>query len=294
MAALSGLLLVLGQNGQLARALAEAEPAGFDRVVCAGRDRADLSVPGAAARLIQQLAPRAVINAAAWTDVDAAEAEESAAFRINAEAAGEAADAARRASARFVQVSTDYVFGGDARRGPFTEDAEPAPVNAYGRTKLAGEQRVLLAHPDAAVVRTSAVFSGRGADFPSAMWRLALERESIDVVDDQLTGPTYAGDLASALLALAGRRDAAGLFHACGEPHVSWARFAKAAIEISSSVGGPAAEIRPVSSAAFPRPAARPADSRLAGHSLLDAIGLSATSWSAGLLSAFETWRGAG
>ncbi|MCR9129311.1 MAG: dTDP-4-dehydrorhamnose reductase [Alphaproteobacteria bacterium] len=288
---MSGLLLVLGRNGQLARALAEAGPAGFGRVVCAGRAQANLSVPGAAARLIQQLAPRAVINAAAWTAVDAAETEEEAAWRINAEAAGEAAHAARRIGARFIQVSTDYVFGGDDREGPFAEGAEPAPVNAYGRTKLAGEKRVLQAHPEAAVVRTSAVFSGRGADFPSAMWRLAAERDAIDVVDDQLTGPTPAADLADAVLALAGQRDAAGVFHACGEPHVSWARFAEAALAVSAAAGGPDAGIRPVSSAAFPRPAARPADSRLGGRRLTDATGLRPPDWRKGLAAAFETWR---
>jgi len=288
---LSDLLLVLGRSGQLARALAEAGPAGFGRLVCAGRAQADLSVSGEAGRLIQELAPRAVINAAAWTAVDAAEAEEKAAWRINAEAAGEAAEAARRVGARFIQVSTDYVFGGDDRTGPFAEDAEPAPVNAYGRTKLAGEQRVLQAHPEAAVVRTSAVFSGRGADFPSAMWALAAEREAIDVVDDQLTGPTPAADLADALLALAANPDAAGVFHVCGEPHVSWARFAEAALSVSAQAGGPHAGIGPVSSAAFPRPAARPADSRLGGRRFLDATGLRPPDWRVSLRAAFEIWR---
>lgn len=287
-----GTLLILGRSGQLAQALSEAAAGRYDPVVSAGRSEADLAAEGAAARLIADLAPDAVINTAAWTAVDAAEDQEGAAFRINAVAAGEAAEAARRAGARFIQVSTDYVFGGDDRSGPFEEDAAPAPVNAYGRTKLAGERLVLEADPDAAIVRTSALFSGRGADFPSAMWRMACERDRIDVVDDQLTGPTYAGDLASVLLALADQRDAAGLFHACGEPHVSWAQFAEAALAVSACAGGPGANLRPVRSAAFERRAERPADSRLGGRRLLEATGFSPSNWRQGLAAAFEEWRG--
>lgn len=288
---MSGRLLVLGRTGQLARALADASAVRFEETICAGRERADLSVPGDAARLVAALAPDTVINAAAWTAVDAAEADEDAAWRINAQAAGEVAEAARKIGARFIQVSTDYVFGGDGRRGPFSEDAEPAPANAYGRTKRAGEELVLQAHPEAAVVRTSAVFSGRGADFPSAMWRLAGEHPHIDVVDDQLTGPTHAGDLAEALLTLSAVKGAAGVFHFSGEPHVSWAQFAVSALAISTACGGPDADIRPVNSALFPRPAARPADSRLGGRRLAEAAGLEPAGWGDGLSAAYDTWR---
>ena len=287
---MAGTLLILGRSGQLAHAL-HAAAAGYDQVICAGRETADLEKPGAAADLIAALAPDAVINAAAFTAVDQAEADEAAAHRINAEAAGEAAEAARKTGARFVQVSTDYVFGGDGRTGPFDEDAQPAPVNAYGRTKLAGERRVLDVHPGAAVVRASAVFSGRGADFPSTMWTLAQTRDVVSVVEDQLTCPTFAGDLAGALLALSQEHDAAGIFHGAGAPFASWADFAAAALSLSAANGGPTARVQPITTRELPRPAPRPADSRLTGSRLEAVTGLAASDWRAALPLALDVWR---
>ena len=283
-------LLILGQCGQLARALRAHAPERFDAVRAAGRADADLAVPGAVSQLIAAWRPDAIINAAAWTAVDEAEACEAEALAVNGRGAGEAAQAAHAIGARFVHVSTDYVFGG-APGGPFAEDAPPAPVNAYGRTKLAGERAVLEACPSACVVRAAGVFSGRGSDFPSAMWRLAQTRTEISVVNDQLTGPTFAGELADRLIALALAPGASGLFHCASGPQLSWAQFAAACFGLSREAGLPAAEVKPVTSGEFPRPAARPADSRLSSTRLESATGLQAPDWRPGLAKALDAWR---
>ncbi len=195
-------LLILGADGQLAQALAaRAGAAGF-QARCAGRAEADLETRGAVSALIEARKPDIVINAAAYTDVDGAERERARAFAINADGAGEAAAAARRTGARFIHVSTDYVF---THSGPHDEAAAPAPVNAYGASKLEGERAVAAAAPEAAIVRACGIFSGRGRDFPSAMWRLAHEPAPIRVVTDQQVSPVHADDLADRLLALARR-----------------------------------------------------------------------------------------
>lgn len=287
-------LLILGRSGQLARALLARAPQFFGEVRAAGRADADLAQPGAVSQLITQWRPDAVINAAAWTAVDDAETREAEALTVNAHGAGEAAQAALKTGARFIHVSTDYVFGGarDLSGGaPFAEDAPPAPLSAYGRTKLAGEHAVMEACPSACVVRAAGVFSGGGSDFPSAMWRLAQTRTEIGVVDDQLTGPTFAGDLAERLIALALAPDASGLFHCASGPQMSWAQFAIACFDLARAVGLPAAQVKPITSGEFPRPAPRPADSRLGSTRLEAATGLPAPDWRPGLAKALDVWR---
>ncbi|MCC5996949.1 MAG: dTDP-4-dehydrorhamnose reductase [Oceanicaulis sp.] len=282
-------LLILGRSGQLARALAAQAAGRFDAVRAAGREDADLARPGSATGLIAEWRPDAVINAAAWTAVDEAETREHEARAVNARGAGEAAAAAPALGARFVLVSTDYVFGG-APGAPFAEDAPPAPVNAYGRTKLQGERAVLAACPGAAVVRAAGVFSGAGSDFPSAMWRLAEARNEIGVVDDQLTGPTFAGDLARRLIALTLLPDAHGVFHCASGPQLSWAAFAEACFDLAREAGAPSARVKPITTADFPRPAARPADARLASTRLEAVTGLPAPDWRTGLSKALDAW----
>jgi dTDP-4-dehydrorhamnose reductase len=162
----------------------------------------------------------------------------------------------------------------------------------YGATKRAGELAVLAADPDAAIVRAAGVFSGGGRDFPSAMWRLAAGGAPIRVVDDQRVTPVFAGDLAVRLLRLAGARDAGGMFHCGGAPDATWFEVARAALALLAASGGPARTPEPVASADFPRPAARPSDSRLAGRRLQAVSGLEPPDWRVGLERALGRWRG--
>lgn len=280
-------MLILGRAGQLARALAAAAPGHGLKAVCAGRESADLARRGEVSHRIETEQPDIVINAAAYTDVDGAESDPERARAINAEGAREAAQAALRAGARFIHVSTDYVFTDD---GPHDEAAQARPANHYGATKLAGEIAVLAAAPDAAVVRTAGVFSGLGRDFPSAMWRLAHRGYPIRVVDDQRVTPVYAGDLADRLLALALTPDASGLFHCGGAPGASWFDVAEIALDRLARAGGPDRTAQPVSSLAFKRPAQRPADTRLCGTRLEVATGLGPPDWRDGLDRALQTY----
>ncbi|MEQ8403781.1 MAG: dTDP-4-dehydrorhamnose reductase [Oceanicaulis sp.] len=284
---MSARLLILGQSGQLARALQAAAPAAGFIAERAGRSRADLAVRGAVGRLIDAHRPEVVINAAAYTDVDRAEAEPDAALAINAGGAGEAAEAAQRAGARLIHVSTDYVFTSD---GPHAEDADPRPANVYGMTKRAGELAVLAAAPGAAVVRAAGTFSGAGGDFPSAMWRLARGEAPIRVVTDQQVTPIFAGDLADRLLALASSRGAAGVFHAPGAPETTWFQMASDALAALAEAGGPRRAPEPITTAQFSRPAARPSDSRLAGARLEAVTGYPPADRRAGLRLALQRW----
>lgn len=253
-------LLVTGRNGQLARSIAEL---GADRpdleIEFAGRPSVDLEQPGSLATAIERSRPDVVVNAAAYTGVDAAETEPDRAMRINAAAAGEGAEAAARIAARFIQLSTDYVFDGRSDR-PYREDDETGPLNVYGASKLAGEEAVLAAFPSATVVRTAWVVSPFGSNFVTTMLRLAGERDEIAVVDDQYGSPTVAADLAGALLDLTHRRDAlpGGVLHLAGDGQASWADVAERVMLASARQGGPSAAIRRIGSADYPTPAARP------------------------------------
>lgn len=286
-------LLILGKNGQLARALTSAAADMFDSVASVGRAQVDMAVPGRVSAQIEAVRPTVVINAAAWTAVDAAETAPDAALQINAHAAGEAAEICGKHAIRFIHVSTDYVFGGDGREGPFCETDTPAPVNVYGQTKLAGERAVANVNASAAIVRTSGVFSGSGSDFPSAMWKLAQTHGRLRVVADQLTTPSPADELAHHILALAAATDASGIFHAAGSPGLSWAEFAEAAMAITAAPDEQVIRVDHITTAQFPRPAKRPGDSRLRSERIQSVTGLGALNWRTGLERAYQNWCGA-
>ncbi|MEM1100889.1 MAG: dTDP-4-dehydrorhamnose reductase [Pseudomonadota bacterium] len=270
-------LLVFGRSGQLATELGLAAP----EATFLGREEADLSDPAACAAAIEAHAPSAVINAAAWTAVDAAETEEAAAHVVNAAAPGAMAAACAARAIPFLHVSTDYVFDG-AGTAPWTEDAPTAPLGAYGRTKLAGEVAIAEAMEGRApwaVLRTSWVVSAHGSNFVKTMLRLGAERDALRVVDDQVGAPTPAADLAAALLVMEGRmrepRPPSGLFHLASAPHVSWAGLAA---HIMERAGLPC-RIEPIPSSEFPTPAARPLNSRLSGARLHAAFGIGPINW---------------
>ncbi len=279
-------ILMFGRTGQVAcEVLRQADADALGRgmeVIALGREGADLSDPGACAAAIAAHRPGAVINAAAWTAVDSAEAEEAAAHVINAQAPGAMARACADLDIPFVHISTDYVFDGSGA-APWRESDPVAPQNAYGRTKLAGERAVTAAGGAHAILRTSWVFSAHGANFVKTMLRLSQTRDALNVVDDQIGGPTPADAIAAACLTIAARlaqdRSGSGLYHFGGQPAVSWAGFARAIFERA----GRDVAVTGIPTTDYPTPAARPLNSRLDCAAVMTAFGITAPDWQAGL-----------
>jgi dTDP-4-dehydrorhamnose reductase len=264
--------LVTGAGGQLGADLRRVLAGGADAVTAL--TRADLDITDAGAVAAAVAGHDLVVNAAAWTDVDGAEADEAAATAVNGTGPAVLAAACAAHGARLIQVSTDYVFAGDADR-PYPEDAPTDPVNAYGRSKLAGERAVRDALPDTGyVVRTAWLYSAHGRNFLTTMLRLAAERDTVSVVTDQLGQPTWSRALAGRLVEL-GRATLAGtapagVYHGTAAGQTSWHGFAQA---IFAAAGHDPARVLPTTAAEFPRPAARPAYSVL-GHDRWAAAGL--------------------
>lgn len=230
----------------------------------------DITSPDSVAAVFSSFSPDVVINCAAWTAVDAAEENEAGALAVNGEGPRVLARACRDAGAWLVQISTDYVFSGEAT-SPYAEDAKPDPRSAYGRTKLVGEQAVVDELPDAHyIVRTAWLYGHQGNNFVKTMLRLESERDTIDVVDDQVGQPTYAADLAAQIVALLDARPAAGIFHATNTGRVSWHGFTQ---EIFRLIGADPARVIAVTSEQFVRPAPRPAYSVL-GHQRWAEVGV--------------------
>ncbi|WP_054463377.1 dTDP-4-dehydrorhamnose reductase [Phaeobacter sp. 11ANDIMAR09] len=270
-------ILVFGKTGQLARELAP-----LDDVTCLGRDQADLSDPAACAAAIRAARPAAVINAAAYTAVDRAEEEEALATLINGAAPAAMAQACADLGIPFVHVSTDYVFDGSGETAWQPQDMV-APVNAYGRSKLAGEEGVGAAGGAYALLRTSWVVSSHGHNFVKTMLRLGAERDRLTIVADQIGAPTPARAIADTCLAMVQqlRQDPgkSGVYHLQGAPQVSWAGFAT---EIFAQAGM-TCEVEGIATTAYPTPAARPLNSRLDCTTLETVFGISQPDWRLGL-----------
>ncbi len=272
-------VLVFGQTGQVARELARRAPSGVT-LTQLGRAEADLSDPAACAAAILASDAQAVINAAAWTAVDLAETNEPAATVINGDAPATMARACAAKGVPFLHLSTDYVFDG-AGTAAFGPDHPTAPLGAYGRSKLRGEQGVMSAGGNALILRTSWVVSSHGANFVKTMRRLGAERASLTVVADQIGGPTPAAAIADALYTCATAMVAGapgGIHHFAGTPDTSWADFARA---IMTAANLPC-QITDIPSTAYPTPARRPLNSRLDCTSLAR-FGLTRPDWRAAL-----------
>jgi dTDP-4-dehydrorhamnose reductase len=262
-------VVVTGRAGQLVTSLVErggTEPGLV--IVPIGRPELDLETPGAAERAIAAANPDVVINAAAYTAVDLAEDEPERALRVNGEAAGEIASAARRAGAPVIQISTDYVFDGRSE-SPYREDAATNPVGAYGRSKLLGEERVRSANPDHVIVRTAWVYGPFGKNFLKTMMTAAKVRDELSVVADQHGNPSSSIDIADGLLALlrrwrAGDRRGLGqTYHLAGTGATSWFDFAGFIFEECARTGRPSAKVKPIKTEDWPTKAVRPANSML-------------------------------
>jgi dTDP-4-dehydrorhamnose reductase len=288
-------LLVFGSTGQVATELRRLAGPGL-AVEALGRDRADLSDPAACAAAVDRAEADAVVNAAAWTAVDRAEGEEAAAHVVNAAAPGAMALACAARRLPFLHVSTDYVFDGSGEAAR-AEDAPAAPLNAYGRTKLAGERAVAAAGGPHVVLRTSWVFAGHGSNFVATMLRLGATRPRLTVVDDQIGGPTPAAAIAATLVAVARAfaegRGRSGIYHFAGAPDVSWRGFAEAVFEAAAAgERGPRPEVAPIRSADWPTPAARPLNARLDCAKIARDYGVARPDWRAALGRAVTELKG--
>jgi len=263
---MSAPILVFGRNGQVARELALRGAAAGRVLRFAGRETLDLTVPDKVDDLIATVAPRAVINAAAYTAVDRAEREPDAAYALNRDAPAAIAAACAARGLPLVHFSTDYVFDGELER-PYVETDPTGPTSVYGASKLAGELAVTAADGAAITLRTAWVYSAHGTNFLKTMLALATRRDEISVVADQIGRPTWARDCAEAALlaidALEADPRLAGTYHLSGAGDASWADLAEAVFTESARRGGPTARVRPISTADYPTPARRPANSRL-------------------------------
>ncbi|MBL8571942.1 MAG: dTDP-4-dehydrorhamnose reductase [Phreatobacter sp.] len=263
-------LVVTGLTGQVVSALVELGADCADLVVLpVGRPQLDLAEPTDVEGVLRGLRPDAVVSAAAYTAVDRAETESDLAMQVNGTGAGAVAATAAALGVPVLHLSTDYVFDG-ANPAPYVETDPVAPMSAYGRSKLAGERAMAAAHPDHAILRTSWVYAAEGKNFLRTMLRLAADRPEVSVVADQQGAPSYAPDIAVAvvqvarnLLAESTRHNLRGVFHMSGGGETTWAGFAEEIFRQSAARGGPTATVRPISTADYPTPAARPANSRL-------------------------------
>lgn len=261
MASLKTILLT-GKTGQVGHELATAlQPLG--RVIAVGREQMDLARPDTIPAAIRECSPDIIVNAAAYTAVDDAEAEPELALRINADAPGIMAEEARSSGALLVHYSTDYVFDG-RKNGLYTEADMPNPLNAYGRSKLAGERNIESSGCRHLILRTSWIYAGRGTNFLLTMLKLARQRPELTVVEDQIGSPTWAHSLAASTataIGVADAQDKTGIFHLSADGHVSRYAFARGIIDLAKQASGVAdgwAEIKPCSTAQFLRPAVRP------------------------------------
>jgi len=278
---LAHAVLVFGQNGQVARQFARHESKGLE-LMFAGRERCDLLTqnPG---DLIAALQPAAVINASAYTAVDKAETEPGAAFRLNHDVVADMARSCAAADIPFVHISTDYVFDG-AKADPYVETDPRNPISVYGASKAAGEEAVDAAGGRWTIFRTAWVFSPFGSNFVKTMLKLAGDRDEVGVVADQWGRPTLAANIAAMAIETVKRRLAGddalqGVFHLAGADDATWADIAEAVFDHQARVAGRRPALKRITTADYPTPATRPANSRLDTRKLQSAAGWRPWPW---------------
>lgn len=273
-------IIVTGSNGQLGSELKElaAVHPSFTFVFLT-RNEMPLDDNAAIQRTLQQQQPDYVINCAAYTAVDKAESEREEAFQVNALAVEAMAKACAETGAKFIHISTDYVFDGTSRL-PLKEEDAVAPINVYGESKLAGEEKAMAANPESVIIRTSWVYSFYGKNFVKTMMRLMSEKERISVVNDQWGSPTYAADLANAILQIiVSPQWQAGIFHFSNDGVITWFDFAKEIGRLLQT----ACDIQPTSTDNFPTPARRPAYSVMDKSKIHQLYGIQLKPWQASL-----------
>lgn len=269
-------ILLTGSNGQLGKELA-ARLQGLGELTATDRARLDLADPDAIRRLVRELQPGLIVNAAAYTAVDLAESQQELAMRVNGEAPGVLAEEAKLVGARLVHYSTDYVFDG-RKATPYLESDAPHPLSVYGRSKLAGELAIAGAGCSHLILRTSWVYAPHGKNFFLTIARKAQAGENLRVVDDQTGVPTSASFLAAATVAILGHRATEqSLYHVVPGGHTTWCGFARAIVARL----GAQAEVRAIRTEEYPTPARRPAASVLDPSAAVRDFGLMLPSWEA-------------
>jgi dTDP-4-dehydrorhamnose reductase len=276
---------VTGSRGQIVRSLVERAAQRDAEIVTLARPSFDLVDPSTILRTVESVAPDMIVNAAAYTAVDKAESEEALADEINGVGAGSVARAAKRLGIPVIQVSTDYVFEGTLD-WPYREDDLTGPINAYGRSKLAGEQAVKEATPHHVILRISWLYSPFGANFVRTMLRLAETRDKIGVVADQIGQPTCALDVADGVLTICdklkdqpGEERLFGTFHMAAAGAASWADFAEAIFTETARRGRRRAAVARITTEQYPTPARRPSNSRLDAQKLAEIYGVALPPW---------------
>jgi len=273
-------IMITGGGGQTATALLKAKPAQAD-VVCVTHPELDISDKDAVMQAVSNMRPDILVNAAAYTAVDRAESEKDLAFRVNADAAGHLAAAAKIISARLIHLSTDFVFDG-AKSRPYKSADTTNPLSIYGASKLAGERQVAeILGARAIILRTSWIYAATGTNFVNTMLRLMHERQSLRVVSDQVGSPTWAVSLAGAIWALIGNPDMTGIYHWTDAGVASWYDFAVAISEEAHLLGllQHEVELLPIATEEYPTPARRPAYSVLDRSELEHACGIRPRHW---------------
>lgn len=284
-------VLITGAQGQVGRALITSF-AGTAEVIACDRSTLDLSDPDSIRTSIREAAPHVILNTGAYTAVDKAESEPEPAMAINGRAPGVLAEEANRAGALLVHYSTDYVFDG-SKSSPWVEEDPTNPLSVYGATKLAGEQAIQRAGGRFLIFRTSWVYAPEGKNFVLTMLRLGRERDSLNVIDDQVGAPTTAAELARAThvitTGILGNRfgsasDWTGVYHMSCSGSVSWCGFARAIFDRGSSLlDGKAPKVNPIASSEYPTPAKRPHNSVLSNDKLHRRFGVRLASWETAL-----------
>lgn len=294
-----GPIFVTGATGQVAQALVEAARRRGVPLVAYGRPLIDLERLEGLGAAVVEARPVAVVNAAAYTAVDKAESEPERAFAVNRDGAAALARAAAVLGVPFIHLSTDYVFDG-AKAAPYVESDPTDPAGVYGRSKLEGEQAALAANERTIVLRTAWVYGPHGSNFVRTMLRLAGERDSLRVVDDQQGSPTAAPDIAEGILTVldvVGRsgwqREFSGVYHLAGTGETTWCGFARAIMEEAGARGARAVPVEAIGTADYPTPARRPANSRLDTTRLAEVFGVRLPPWRESLASTLDRLIGA-
>ncbi|WP_455009115.1 dTDP-4-dehydrorhamnose reductase [Neisseria sicca] len=272
--------LLTGSKGQLARCFRDRLPENWE-LIATDSTSLDITDTEAVRNMVQNFQPDAIVNAAAFTAVDKAEAHVSTAFAVNATAVHNLASAARACQARFIHISTDYVFDG-TNKTPYKEQDYTNPQSVYGRTKVSGELLALAANPDSVIIRTSWLFSEYGNNFVKTMIRLAGERENLSIVHDQTGSPTYAGDLAQAIIALLQQPVAPrGIYHYGGNKSVTWYEFAQAIFQAAQQQAPNfrVPQLNAITTDQYPLPAPRPAYSIMDCQKIENECGIKASDW---------------